>query len=281
MLSDSANWTLSTLASISMGYEIGVTPIQMSAAVSSVANGGSLIQPRAVRALVRGSQRTAVEPLELRRTIEPSTIAELTTIMEQVVERGTGTAARVPGFTVAGKTGTAAKVVNGRYSGSDYYASFVGFVPSRKPVLTILVLIDSPQGEYYGGTVAAPVFKRVAEQALRYLGVAPTVFPAPPVLVVQHPFGAPAGSMTPVGTSADEPAVDLAAEPPMVPDVRGLSARDAVLRLARLGLAARVSGDGVVVEQDPAAGSSLDQRGTCTLRLERVAPAPSPSATPQ
>jgi cell division protein FtsI (penicillin-binding protein 3) len=148
--------------------------------------------------------------------------------------------------------------------------------------LTIIVMIDSPQGGvYYGGAVAAPVFKRVAEQALRYLGVAPTVSPAPPVLMAPNPLAAPAGRMLPVVTMAGDPAVEVATGPPVVPDLHGLSARDAILRLARLGLVARVSGDGVVVEQHPAAGTPLDQRGTCTLRLERVAQVPAPSTTPQ
>jgi cell division protein FtsI (penicillin-binding protein 3) len=238
--------------------------------------------PRAVRALRWGSHRTAVEPLEIRHTIDAATVAELTGIMEQVVERGTGTNAQVPGFTVAGKTGTAAKVVNGRYSNTDYFASFVGFVPSRRPALTILVVIDRPQGgEYYGGAVAAPVFKRVAEQALRYLGVAPTVFPAPPVLVAENPFATPAGSMTLVATRTGDSVLDVSSGPPAVPDLRGLSARDAILRLARLGLVARISGDGVVMEQDPVAGTPLDDRGTCVLRLARVTQIPSSAATPQ
>ena len=114
MVSDPGHWSDSTLASVSIGYEIGVTPLQMATAVSSIANGGLLVQPRVVRALRKGSSRTEVTPFEVGRTIAPETSAELVAIMEQVVERGTGTAAAVPGYTVAGKTGTAAKIVNGR-----------------------------------------------------------------------------------------------------------------------------------------------------------------------
>ncbi len=112
------------------------------------------------------------------------TAAQLTAIMEAVVERGTAKAAQIDGYTIAGKTGTAHKVINGGYSQSEYNASFVGFVPSRKPALTIIVVIDSPHGKgYTGGAVAAPIFKRIAEASLRHLGIAPTVNPAPPVLV--------------------------------------------------------------------------------------------------
>ena len=104
------------------------------------------------------------------------TAAELTEIMEAVVERGTAKQAKVFGYTVAGKTGTAEKLVNGRYSGSQHYASFVGFVPSRQPELTILVVIDGPQKPLYtGGAVAAPVFRRIAEAALRHLAIPPTI----------------------------------------------------------------------------------------------------------
>ena len=119
---------------MSMGYQVGVTPLQMVAAVSAVANGGNLIQPRVVRALIRDGKRTEVKPTVLGRVISADTAVTLTGIMEQIVERGTATYAQVDGYTIAGKTGTAAKLVNGRYSHTDYYASFVGFLPSRNPV---------------------------------------------------------------------------------------------------------------------------------------------------
>ncbi len=280
MLADPSGWSPSALASISMGYEIGVTPMQMAAAVSSVANGGALVQPRLVRALHRGGQRIPVEPVELRRTIDAETVADLTTIMEQVVERGTGTRAQVPGFTVAGKTGTAAKIVGGRYSKTDYHASFVGFVPSRRPVLAIIVVIDTPRGtQYYGGDVAAPVFARVAERALRQLGIPPTIDALPPVLVAQQPPSGPApGVVHTAAVATIEPASAPIASPgsPVVPELRGLGAREAVRRLAQLGLVARVSGDGIVAEQEPPAGTPIDERRTCVLRLART-PAPQPA----
>src|SRR6476469_3511527 len=159
----------------------------MGAAGRSIANGGHLIQPRVVRAFIKDGRRIEVPHKEMRRTIEPDTAATLTTIMEQVVERGTARAAQIEGYTIAGKTGTAAKLVNGHYQKSDYNASFVGFVPSRNPALTILVVIDSPHGNgYTGGAVSAPVFKRIAEAAVTYLGIAPHLSAAPPVLAARH-----------------------------------------------------------------------------------------------
>jgi cell division protein FtsI (penicillin-binding protein 3) len=198
--------------------------------------------------------------------------------MEQVVERGTGRQAQVPGYTVAGKTGTAAKIVNRAYSKSDYYASFVGFAPSRRPAITVLVVVDTPRGgKYYGGDVAAPVFRRVAEQALRHLGVAPTLDGLPPVLVAGAALADVPGTILPAAAQdvLEEPGVDVSTGPPVLPDLKGLSAREAIRRLARLGLAAHVSGDGLVVDQLPPAGAPIEERSTCVLRLSRVMPAPS------
>ena len=271
MLSDPSTWSQSTLVSVSMGYEVGVTPIQMATAVSSVANGGVLVQPRIVRALRRGDGRTEVVPLDLRRSINAETAASLVTIMEQVVEHGTATAAKIPGYTVAGKTGTASKIVGGRYSKTDYHSSFVGFVPSRQPAFTILVVIDSPRaGKIYGGAVAAPIFQRIAEAALRYAEVAPTLNPVPPVLVRASAEASAPAELIHTATSAVVPQVDVVTGPPTVPDVRGLGAREAARRLARLGLFARPTGDGIVIDQDPAAGTPLAPGRACRLWLDRV-----------
>jgi cell division protein FtsI (penicillin-binding protein 3) len=260
----------SALASMSMGYQVGVTPLQMVAAVSSVANGGDLIQPRVVRALIRDGKRVEVKPTVLGRTISKDTAATLTSIMEQIVEDGTATYAKVEGYTIAGKTGTAAKLVNGRYSNTDYYASLVGFLPSRNPVATIIVVIDSPHAHgYYGGPIAGPVFQRISEATLRHLGVSPTLNAPPPVLVArrnEQPDIQPAhsrreASIVHVGTAGD--VRDL-------PDLRGLSAREALRVLTKIGLTARISGNGVVASQFPAPGTPIEPGTSCVLRLERT-----------
>jgi membrane peptidoglycan carboxypeptidase len=242
----------------------------MVAAISSVANGGDLIQPRVVRALVRDGKRVDVKRTVLGRTISKDTAITLTGIMEQIVERGTATYAQVAGYTIAGKTGTASKLVNGRYSHSDYYSSFVGFLPSRNPVATIIVVIDSPHARgYYGGPIAGPVFQRIAEATLRHLGVAPTLNAPPPVLVarrVNRPDVQPArnqrdASIVHVGTSADVREL---------PDFRGLSAREALRVLTKIGLTARLTGDGAVTSQTPAPGTPVEPGMSFELRLERI-----------
>src|SRR5205823_14723319 len=159
-----------------------------------VANGGELVEPRVIRAIYRDNRRYAVQPKIVRRTISAETAATLTGIMEGVVANphGTATRAQIPGYTIAGKTGTAAKLVKGRYSTTDYNASFVGFIPSRNPAVAIIVVTDSP-GTYpnTGGYVSAPVFKRIAEAALRYLGVPRNVDPDPPVLMARRDAAVP------------------------------------------------------------------------------------------
>ena len=266
---DSVQVNDSALASMSMGYQVGVTALQMVTAVSSVANGGNLMEPRVVRAIVQDGRRIVVRPRRIRATITPETAAELTGIMEAVVDRGTGTAARIPGYTIAGKTGTAAKLVDGHYSHNDYNASFVGFLPSRKPALAIIVVIDSPRsGSYYGGAIAAPIFRRIGEASLQQLGIGPTIGAPPPVLVKRHRPQPEIPAAGPVST----PSILTIDAPPnrqALPDLRGLSARDVVRTLTRLGLMAKLSGEGFVVDQTPAPGSPIEPGATCEVRLAR------------
>jgi cell division protein FtsI (penicillin-binding protein 3) len=260
----------SALASVSMGYQVGVTPIQMAAAVSSIANGGRLVEPRVVRAFIRNGHRDTVAPKVLRRAVTAETAATLTDIMEAVVDRGTGTAARIDGYPIAGKTGTAAKLVNGRYSRSDYNASFVGFVPSRKPAFTIIVVIDSPHGRgYYGGTIAAPVFQRIAEAALRHMGVPPTLNAPPPVLVARHDEDREAMAAHPVSAAERPATAPTHLQPGVMPDLRGLGAREALRTLTRLGLTARITGRGLVTEHTPLPGMTFAIGDVSIVKLGR------------
>jgi len=271
---DAAKWNEGVLAHVAIGYQVGVTPLQMVAAVSSIANGGQYIEPRIVRAAYRDNRRYSVQAKVVRRTVSANTAATLTTIMEGVVEHGTGTPSKIQGFTVAGKTGTAEKLVNNRYSKSDYNVSFVGFLPSRQPVLAIIVVIDSPHGTipHFGGPVAGPVFRRIAEAALRHLGVAPTIDPMPPVLVARRDAPGPHATAT-AETAA--PVISLVADgaPGSLPDLRGFSARDAMRALVKVGLTAQMTGNGFVVSQEPAAGAPLETvGGVVRLLLDRSSP---------
>jgi len=273
MVWDPSSLNDSALASVAMGYQVGVTPLQMAAAVSAVANGGNLVQPRAVRAVIRGGRRLPVPHRVLGRVASESTMATLTQIMEKVVEEGTGERAKVPGYTVAGKTGTAKKLVNGSYRGhSDYNVSFVGFVPSRKPVFAIVVVVDSPHRiSPYGGVVAAPIFQRIATAALRQYGIPASVDAPEPVLASRlEETGqlTAAGPVVPPPSLVPVPATSSTSAS-QFPDVTGLSARDALAVMSRLGLTAQLRGSGVVVDQSPAPGEPLDSGVTVVLTLER------------
>jgi cell division protein FtsI (penicillin-binding protein 3) len=168
-------WGRRSLASISMGQEIGVTPIQMVSAVAALANGGVLMKPYVVSEVrdAQGKTLRQILPQVKCRVVSPETARTVTSILEGVVTDGTGAKAAIPGFRVAGKTGTAQKIDprTGAYSSTLFVGSFVGFVPADNPRLAMIVVIDEPQGESWGGTVAAPVFRRVGEQVLNYLGV--------------------------------------------------------------------------------------------------------------
>jgi cell division protein FtsI (penicillin-binding protein 3) len=253
---NSAKINDSALASIAMGHQVAVTALQMAAAVSAVANGGELMEPRIVRAVIRDGVRAPVPRKVAGRALTRQTAADLTTMMEGVVERGTGTRAQVDGFTVAGKTGTAQKLVDGQYSHSLFNASFVGFVPSRNPEFAIVVVLDSPNDQY-GGLAAAPVFQAIATAALRRNGVAPTIHPPAPFLAARH--AEPAG-----------PAIVAGGDVSFLPDLRGLSARDAMQAVVRLGMTVRLRGEGQVVDQRPDPGTALEPGGTTTLWLERA-----------
>jgi cell division protein FtsI/penicillin-binding protein 2 len=265
---DSSKLDHSGLGSVSMGYQIGVTPLQMAAAASVIANGGTLYEPHVVRAVVKGGHRTIVEPKAVRQAILPQTAATVTDIMEKVVTEGSGRGARLISYNVAGKTGTANKLVNGRYSEAQQNVSFVGFVPSRDPQLTVIVMVDSPRiGGDTGGVIAAPIFKRIADASLRHLGITPSINPAPPVMIARN-------QDTPLAPAAAVGPPTVVAMPASMtetglPDLRGMGAREALRELARLGLTARLQGAGVVVDQDPPAGSPLEPGATCTLVLDR------------
>ena len=278
------------IASISMGYQVAVTPLQMATAISAVANGGELLAPRLVRAVARNGGRVASERRLIRRAISRETAAELTAIMTAVAERGTARRARVPGYAVAGKTGTAEKLIDGRYSNQDHNASFVGFVPADAPRLAILVMVDTPrhamingvwQKAYTGGAVAAPIFQRIVDASLRYLEVPRTSDTPQPVRVARSP-SVEDGRVQPIAVAPSSAARRGSAEAGVgfvagadgsMPDLRGLSARQAIRVLGGNGLGAEFVGDGTVVRHVPAAGEAVEPGATATIWLQRHAAA--------
>jgi cell division protein FtsI (penicillin-binding protein 3) len=163
-------WSGQSQPSLAFGYEIGVTVVQMASAFSVIANGGVRVPAQLVLGVRDSNGRVyRFDAPEAYRVIDPDTVRELTAMMEGVVRRGTGTRARLPGYRIAGKSGTARKLIDGRYSDTDYVASFGGFAPASRPTLVGFVMIDTPRGPTNGGQVAAPVFRRIMEDALGYV----------------------------------------------------------------------------------------------------------------
>lgn len=250
-------WTQVSPASISIGQEIGVTPLQVVRAVSAVASGGLLVEPRIVKRVVDGDGVVVSEPPRHAptRVMSEKTAAVLNEILKNVVTRGTGNGAALAEHVAAGKTGTAQKAGRGGYLADRYIGSFAGYVPADSPRLVILVMIDEPRPEHYGGVVAAPAFREIAEATLRYLGVPPSI-PSRTIGI--------GGTRLATFSQEREPE-DL--NPASVPDLRGLDARAAVARAVARGLAVRVVGSGVVISQNPQGGAALPANRKLVLKM--------------
>jgi len=271
-------WSGLSLATMSIGQELSVTALQLIAAFGAVANGGQLMQPQIVRALLDSSGRElrGFEPHAVRQVIAPETARTLTQILTRVVEDGTGRNAAIPGYQVAGKTGTAQKIEPGakRYSRAPGVLSFVGFAPADDPRITMLVLLDEPKNEKWGSEAAAPIFAALGREVLGYLNVPPHDTPTVQIVRALEPgMGVPVSGtgasrrdvVTAVGTG--RPALDQTALNPRMPDVVGKSLRGALSALEAFGTQVEVAGRGVVVAQRPAAGEALAPGSVCRLEL--------------
>jgi cell division protein FtsI/penicillin-binding protein 2 len=179
ILRNPQDWSGLSKYVMAIGQEISATPLQLVTAASAIANKGVLMQPRIVQRVEKsdGTLLTEYKPTPLRRAIGEETAEELLDILVGVLsDRGTGYKARLDGYTIAGKTGTAqiADTVNGGYLDGQFFASFVGFLPVPNPRITILVTLDRPLGEVYGGQTAAPIFRNIVERIAPYLNILPS-----------------------------------------------------------------------------------------------------------
>ncbi len=297
------DWKPVSTAAIAMGQEVGVTPIQLVTAVSAIANGGLLYKPHVIAELRRGEKvlpaEDAVATAEPKRVIRAETAATLRQLMEGVVLHGTGPAAHLDGWTSAGKTGSAQKIdpSTGRYSPTQFFASFTGFAPINNPAITILVSLDSPVGPHEGGQVAAPVFKRVAEQVLAYLDVSRDV-PLNPRLIEtaymkrasEDPSALEESSNVDFSGQPDPPpaasqiakvdareqavstkqvltvAVDQGGDIE-VPDFSGKTMREVMDITFRLGLEPVLVGSSLAISQTPGAGAKVRRGAKITVQF--------------
>ena len=265
-------WSRTTRTSMSIGYEVAVTPIQLLTAYSAVANGGTLLQPYLVaeRRNYRGETLWTAQPDTVRRVITRETARQLTGALQQVVEEGTATAASLEALPVAGKTGTALATENGSYVRSQTRASFVGWFPADDPAVALLVLVGSPRNGMYGGDVAAPIFNRIAERWLTTLpDVSTRMMRAARLPDDSTDAALDAGSSSPPSAASLEEASPAGAAPPVaaatlqvddptvLPDFRGVSTRQALHWLDAHGVEATLRGRGTVVRQSIAPGTAL------------------------
>jgi cell division protein FtsI (penicillin-binding protein 3) len=284
------NWSASSIGSLAIGQEVSVTPIQIVSAISAVANGGTLYRPHIVRE-IDGAEPGALRPAPgPQQATDEKTAATIREMMEGVVLEGTGIPARLDGYTAAGKSGTAQKIdpATGRYSATQYNSSFVGFAPVNSPVISILVVLDSPVGPHHGGEVGGPVFKRVAEQVLAYRDE-PHDVPAPSdVETARNLQTAPRRGSSPDAAAdsaharfqaavAKSPAPAIGpqtvafgdASSIVVPSLSGQTVRSVTEQCSRLGLVPSLIGNGVAVEQFPAAGAQVLRGSRVTVRFGR------------
>ena len=293
-------WSGASLASLSMGQEVGVSAVQMARLFAAVANGGTLVKPRIVRGVrEHGGAVESFEPEPGSRVIGAETAATMQAILERVVEDGTGQLARIPGYRVAGKTGTAQMInpVSRSYADGAYLASFCGFAPVNDPVLVGVVMLYDPRGEdYYGGKIAAPLFGAVMKKALRMLDIPPSravpreAVPAPgvPDTILADFVGGRVGELaepgppsaaapptgSPPGPAAREPFGNARAEAaaPRVqlrsaPDLRGLTLREALSVGALLGIQIEPVGSGLAHAQTPEPNAMLAEGQAIRLHL--------------
>ncbi len=268
-----SKWSGLSMGSLPIGQEIGMTTLQLAAAFSTIANKGVLMRPYAVSAIVSPDGETIAEttPRAVRQVIKPKTADTLTMMLERVVTSGTGTSAKLNGYKCAGKTGTAQKSdpATGGYIRGKYVAVFAGFVPSDDPVACIVVAVDSPQGKYYGGLVAAPAFREIAQGIVNH-------FEIPPSMPQEQVPPESEGRMTIADSRLQKPASrDLAAKAkesdglPHMPDVKGMTMKAILRSLSVYSLQFEFEGSGVAFSQRPAPGDAIVKGQRCQVAFKR------------
>lgn len=229
---------------MSYGYQLAATALQIVNAYATIANGGVMMQPRVVRAVTTstGSIEHEVKPQMIRRVITEEVAHTVGEMLVGVVERGTGQEAKISGVRIAGKTGTAQQLEDGIYSKRSYTASFVGYYPADRPRVAMIVMLDRPHSSIYGGSTAAPIFRRIVQKTMTSLA-----------LDVE---------------TRERIAASAQADSVIVPDVRGIDGTVADSVLRRLGLRVDHVENGIVIMQQPMAGSKVERGSTVTVRIQ-------------
>lgn len=256
------DWTAQSMASLAYGYELQATAIQIAAATAAIANNGLYMKPHVAREIrnFRGEVVKIIEPELVRRVCSPQTTKRMLELMEAVVREGTGKAAALPNYRVGGKTGTTIKLdpETKRYSRGNYISSFCGIAPLDDPEICVYIWVDNPRGgTYYGGQVAAPVFKEIAAHALKVLRIPPTTGTPAESEISEPRTRLETAAATPEPTP---PPDNYDPAPDTMPDLTGLTMAEATEILAQLNLEFSFTGSGVVVNQNPKPYETIDRR---------------------
>lgn len=269
-------FTKVTKASLSRGYAIAVTPIQMAAAYSALINGGTLYKPYIIKKILKPNGETIKEhtPLKLRKVLSPETSVQIKNMMFNVVENGTGKAARLRDVSVGGKTGTAKKIIDNEYSSNIYNSSFVGFFPVKNPKVVCYVLVDSPQKGRFGGSSAAPIFKRVAQQiAGADINIVPDKDEMKKENKLFERIIAEAEKYDDEVLFSDLDEIQTQnkkefADRKTMPHLHGKSLREAAKILTAIGVDYKITGSGKVISQSIPPGAKIKEGMICNLKCK-------------
>ena len=289
LLRPPSQWSKLSIGALSIGQELGATPLQVLIANCAIANGGEIVSPRIVSKILTPQGEILYEGKPLsRQVLSRSTTDKMKIAMSLVVSQGTGRNARLSGYSSGGKTGTSQKFVDGRYSDKKFLASYVGFAPLNNPVLSTIIVIDEPQNRYHGGQVAAPAFKHIMDRSLVYLKV-PQDQPITTQKTRQNFLSLTLGNSDTASDNRGDPRLDtwketiltlIEKKPPNpqrgttitietdafpLPDFSGLSLREVARQCVNLGLHLKAIGTGKAVGQRPTAGSKVSRNTVCEI----------------
>lgn len=273
-------WSKLSKTFMSFGYEIAVSPIQLITAYCAIVNGGILYEPHILKRRTDkdGNVRFESSPVVVRRVISENTSLRLKKVLRNVVKNGTGSFADIKQISVGGKTGTSQKLVDGKYSKSKYSASFIGFFPVENPQLVCLIILDSPQKEKYGGTVSAPIFKNITERILKtdlnkYQNAAKFYTDVKRESQLNSADENLNISLNEVNVSSTQTSYKLTGEISngLMPDLRGNTIKEALVKLNLLGLAYDVKGSGIVTRQSISPGVKVNRNQVCKITCSESA----------
>ena len=269
------DWSRISLAQIARGYEVGVTAIQLASAFAVVANGGFLIRPIIINQIIdaKGNRRYSEESEIIRKVASPDAMNTLKEMLVKTVESGTGIEARIPGWNVAGKTGTAQKFIDGEYSTTKFVSNFVGFFPADNPQLLGLILLDEPKiGYHWGGVGAAPTFKKIMERIINIddsikRKIRPTQPDKEGSFLVKNPSPVFVKNEVNIPVPLGKNQI-VRTDKIIIPDVRNMSLLKAMNTLKIYGLRTKINGSGKVIWQSPKPGTKITAGSICSIGLK-------------